>query len=275
MPTLHIFADESGTMPVNDNDKPFVAATVAFLGKPPDAICGSDEDEKLVEILKASNAMPFTATVRPFPGYGNNLKSRIEKIKIMARAKCLLNGSVPRYPDKDGINLHNEVWGFAMDQSLAHIVMRNILESSPIDKIRIVFDQKTMTKNRRDFFCQTVHRIGTRLREYLETFEQKCSKNEVAFFRDRIQFSAQSITVHWSDEPNLVQHLFGLKLADRFARKMYQQLGNIAQTGFDSILQSAGFSDFTVDITKLLVRPVNRNMIDAWKSETGLPEPQV
>lgn len=73
----------------------------------------------------------------------------------------------------------------------------------------------------------------------------------------------------------MVQSEFGLKLADRFARKMYQQSEKRGQTGFDSILQNAGFRDFTVDITKLVIRPLNKNMIDAWKSETGLPEPQV
>lgn len=186
LPTLHIFADESGTMPINDNDKPFVAATVTFLGEPPDAIYGSDEDGKLVEILKNSNGIPFAANVRPFPGYGHSLKSKYGKIMTMARAKCLLNRSVVRYPDKDGINLHNEVWEFAMLQSIAHVVMNTVLESSSIDNIRIVFDQKTITKNRRDYFDQIIHRIGTDLREYLETFRQKYPKNAVSFYKDRV-----------------------------------------------------------------------------------------
>jgi len=273
--TLNIFADESGTMPINDNDKPFVAATVAFLGEPPDAINGSDDDEKLVDILKGSNGIPFAAIVRPFPGYGHILKSKYEKIITMARAKCLLNGSVVRYPDKDGINLHNEVWEFAMHRSIMQAVINTVLESSSIDNIRIIFDQKTMTKNRRNCFDQIIHRIGTDLREYLETFRQTHSEKEVSFYKDCIQFSTQSISVHWSDEPNLVQNDFGLKLADRFAHKMYQQLEKKAQRGFDSILQNSGFRDFTVDITKSVIHPLNQNMIEAWKRETGLPEPHV
>jgi hypothetical protein len=82
---LHIFGDESGTMPVNDDDKPLVAATVTFLDKTPAAVRGSDEDETLISIFKDLNVIPFAATVKPFPGYGKVLKGKHDKIQVMAR----------------------------------------------------------------------------------------------------------------------------------------------------------------------------------------------
>ena len=63
MATLYIFGDESGTMPVSDTDKPFVAATVAVLDNPPALIRGSDDDEKMVEIFTSLNIVPFAAIV--------------------------------------------------------------------------------------------------------------------------------------------------------------------------------------------------------------------
>ena len=92
---------------------------------------------------------------------------------------------------------------------------------------------------------------------------------------DRIKFSATSTTVHWSDDADAFKSEFGLKLVDRLARKMYRQLLNGSQTGIEHSLHNAGFDDFLLDITRLVTRPLNQRAIDAWKSDTGLPEPRI
>ena len=260
-------------MPINDTDKPFVAATVAFLGKTPSAIHGSDEDEKLVEILKESHGIPFAAIVRPFPGYGNSLKSKYDKMLVMARAKCLLNGSNVQYLDNDGINLRNQVWDHAMQQAILHVVRCTMLSSS-IDSVRILLDEKTMTKHRRNLFTEMIYRMGSNVRKYLEWLKQ-VDPEKISQYESHIKFSANSTSVHWSDDSDVFRSEFGLKLADRLARKMYRQLENEGQTGIESILRNAGFEDFLLDITDLVTRPLNQRIIDAWKRDTGLPEPRM
>lgn len=274
MATLYIFGDESGTMPIKDSDKPFVACTVAFLGKLPDTIQSFDADNKIADILKKTNGIPFAAVVNPFPGYHQNLMTKYNTIETMARAKCLLDGSNIQYPDRDGFNLSNEVWDSAMSQTIPHAVMHTVLGGCIIDDMRIIFDEKSMSKRRRNLFEQSIHKIGTYLKEYLETFEQKYPPNEVCVYKNCIRFSAESISVHWSNDANLLNCESGLKLVHRFAQKMYRQLVKEDQTGFEANLRNAGFKDVVLDITKLIIRPLNKNIIDDWKIDTGLPEPK-
>ena len=73
MPELYIFGDESGTMPANDKDNSFVAATVTFLDKKPLITNGSDKNETLIKIFKEQSAIPFATVVNPFPGYAKAL----------------------------------------------------------------------------------------------------------------------------------------------------------------------------------------------------------
>lgn len=142
MTTYYIFADESGTMPINDSDKPFVAATIAFQRRPPRAINGSNNDDRLIAILKDLDAKPFATIVRPFRGYGEILKERFSKMTTMARAKCLLDSKKIQYLDKNGINLRNEVWQQAMLQSVAHTSLELCFGYESIESIKFIFDEK-------------------------------------------------------------------------------------------------------------------------------------
>ena len=156
--TLYVFGDESGTMPVSDNDKLFVAATVAVL-KEPTLIVGSDNDEKMVEIFGNLNILPFAAIVKPFPGYGAALKAKHDKIHVMARATRLLTGANVTYLDEktlaEGFDLRNTVWGFAMVQAIAQAVL-NTLFSSSIDAIHVILNRKTMLPSMRQFFKEII-----------------------------------------------------------------------------------------------------------------------
>ena len=276
MTTLYIFGDESGTMPTKDSDKPFVTATVAFFEKTPHAIPGSDEDEKLVKILRESNAIPFLAIVKPFPGYGNSLKSKYDKMLVMARAKRLLNGSEVPDLDKDGINLRNEVWDHAMVQSILHAI-RCAMYGGSIDSVRILLDERTMTKLRRELFTQMIYQLGSNIREYLERLKKARFRRDdqeiISKHVGRIKFSALSTTLHWSDDSARFRSQFALKLADRLARKMYRQLLNTSLIGIEHSLRNAGFEDFLHDITHLVTSPLSQKAIGAWKRDTGLPEP--
>jgi hypothetical protein len=273
MTTLYIFGDESGTMPKNDNDNPFVAATVAFVQAPPIAIRGSDDDKKLVGIFKRTSAIPFAAIVQPFYGYGNKLMSKYDKMRVMARVTRLLLGTNANYLDPEGINLRNIVWSHTMLQAIVHVVTETIF-STTIDSIQILLDEKTMTKATRSLFTEVLLRIGPGSKEYMESLKY-LDPERVSEFMGRIQFSRKSTTIHWSGESKDYESEFGLKLAHRFARKIYRQLKDGDQTGIMSKLLDAGFNDSVIDITKIVTRPPNRRMIENWKRNTGLPEPQI
>jgi hypothetical protein len=272
---LYIFGDESGTMPVNDSDKPFVAATIATVDNPPALIGGSDNDEKMVEIFKNLNLVPFAAIVKPFPGYAKILKAKYNKIQVMARATRLVTGASVQYLDEktltDGFDLRNTVWGYAMLQAIANAVL-NTLFTSTIDAVQVILDSKTMTPSMRFFFKEMIiNRIGVGTRQFLRSF-LPMNPSVVSEWGDHVRFSAETTSFSWSDNSEEFEQQFGLRLADRFARKIYQaQITR--QPGIEAMLKNAGFEDFIVDISELVTR-LDQRVVDNFRRNTGLPEPR-
>jgi len=274
MSILYIFADESGTMPINDRDDPFVAATIGFLDNLPPPVPRSNDNDELASILKTQKALPVVTFVRPFPNYAKLVKTKYKKFEIMARAKCLLEGKTIQYPDKDNINIRNDVWQQAILQSIIRNLLNIVFDYSPCTKIKFIFDEKTMTQNRRILFEKLTLNIDLMLRQYLEGFKDNYSESLLSAIINKIQFSRHSTSIIWSDNPNFPEnYAFGLKLADRVARKIYQTLKG--EFDFISILKKVGCKDFSIDITQQIARPVDRKLIENWKREMGLPESQI
>jgi hypothetical protein len=274
--TLYIFGDESGTMPINDADKPFVAATVAVLDNPPTLIPGSDDDEKMVEIFASLRIIPFAAIVKPYAGYGRVLKAKYDKIQVMARATRLVTGTRPPYLDdktlKEGFDLRNTVWGHAMVQSVANAVL-NTLFTNSIDAVEVILDRKTMTPPTRQFFKEIIiHRIGEGTKQFLRSIVA-LNPTVISEWESRVRFSSETTAFRWSDESEELEKQFGLRLADRFARKVYQARIN-PNPGIEEMLEAAGFEDFIRDITELVTR-IDDRLVENFKKMTGLPEPGV
>ena len=272
MAVLHIFGDESGSMPVNDEDKPFVAATVTFIEKTPIAVKGSNDDKILVSIFKDQAVIPFAAVVNPFPGFGKALKYKHDKMQVMARATRLVTGANSEYIDPTGVNLRNFVWSHAMLQAVVHAI-RSTMFTTAIDSLRIVLDEKTMTHPMRRLFTETVQRMGTSVREFLKKHARLDPVN-MSLYKSRVQFSADTTVINWSDDAEEFRSVFGLKLADRFAHKVYQQLENAERLGIEQNLREAGFKDFLLDITRIVTR-FDQRLVDNFRRNTGLPEPRV
>jgi len=272
--TLYIFGDESGTMPLSDNGKPFVAATVSVIGEPPTLIKGSDNDEKMLEIFTNLKAMPSAAIVKPFPGYGKALRAKHDKINLMARATRLVTGADAKYLDQktlaEGFDLRNTVWGFAMVQSIASAVISTLYTNS-IGSIHIILDRKTLRPAMRSFFKELVSsKLAVGTREVLEDL-LPMNPGVVSEWISRLKFSSKTTLINWSDDSDGFEHHFGLRLADRLARKIYQ--GMITnQPGIEAILQNAGFEDFVIDISELVTR-LDQGVVDYFRNKTGLPEP--
>ena len=275
MATLYIFGDESGTMPADDADKPFVAATVAVLDKSPVLVRGSDDDEKMIEIFASLNIIPFAAIVKPYQGYGKVLKAKYDKIHAMARATRLVTGARAPYLDektlREGFDLRNTVWGHAMLQAIVNAVLSTLFTNS-VDAVQVILDRKTMTPSMRLFFKEMiVNRIGEGTKQFLRNFIPM-NPTIVSEWEDRVRFSSKTTVFSWSDESEELEKQFGLRLADRFARKVYQaQITR--QPGIEATLKAAGFEGFVRDISELVTR-LDERLFDNFRKTTGLPEPR-
>lgn len=271
MAILHIFGDESGTMPLNDTDGPFVAATVSFLGEPPNVMRDSNKDETLVSIFKNLNAVPFAAIVKPFLGYKKALKNKYDKMQVMARATALVMGSSSQSLDQAGLTPRNIVWTHAMTQAIVNAV-GSIMFDSDINSVRILLDEKTLSHSMRLLFSQTLLQMGTNFREFL-TYYRQLNPAKMFQYKNNIQFSAANTSINWSDDSGQFRSEFGLKLAHRLASKTYHQLKDSGKKGIETKLRDAGFEDFIKDITDIVTN-LDQRLIDNFRQNTGLPEPR-
>lgn len=262
-------------MPLADNDKPFVAATVAVLDKTPSLVRGSNDDNKLVEIFKELNLIPFAAVVKPYPGYGKAIKARHDKMQVMARYTRLVTGANTQYLDQktllDGFDSRNTVWCHAMLQAIAHTIL-HIVFNGTISTIQIILHEKTMRPPMRLFFKEMViKQICEGISQYFTNF-LPVNPSVIRLWKSRVQFSPETTFLNWSDDSEEFRKEFGLRLADRFSRKIYQaEVKN--QAGIKTAFRVAGFDDFVVDISELVTR-LSQRAIDNFKRKTGLPEPK-
>jgi hypothetical protein len=257
---------------MKDEDKPFVAATVTFLDKMPKSITGSDDDERLVALFKEQGAIPFAAAVNPHSGFGNALKYKHDKTQVMARVTRLVTGANSKYLDSTGVNLGNLVWSHAMLQAIVHSV-RSTMLFSPIHSLQILLDEKTMTKPMRRLFTETLSRMGTSVSKFLRSHAH-LDPERMSLYENRIQFSDETTAINWSDDAEEYRSEFGLKIADRLARKVYQQIEGNLEDGIVQKLKTAGFEDFFLDITKVVTR-FDQRLVERFKRNTGLPEPRI
>lgn len=270
-----IYGDESGTMPLNDGDKPFIAATVSCLDNPPMLIEGSNNNEKLVAILKNLNATPSAMVVKPYPGYSNAIKTKYSKMQIMARATRLVTGANANYLDRktltNGFEPRNMIWCHAMLTSIGYAVL-NTAFNSTINEVRIILDQKTMRPSMRTFFKEmVVQQMGVGTSEYLSTLLHMNS-SVIGLWKSRVRFSAESTYLNWNDECAEFKNEFGLRLADRLSRKIYQSQST-GDSGIETLLKDAGHADCIVDLSRIVTR-LDKRVIENFKEKTGLPEPK-
>ena len=228
----------------------------------------------MAEIFAILNIIPFAAIVKPYPGYGKVLKAKYDKINVMARATRLITGASAPYLDdktlREGFDLRNTVWCHAMVQAIANAVL-NTLFTNSVDAVHVILDRKTMTPSMRQFFKEMIlNRIGEGTKQFLRSF-LSVNPTEVSGWEDRLRFSSKTTAFSWSDESKELEQQFGLRLADRFARKVYQAQIT-GQPGIVAILEAAGFEDLVRDISGVVTR-LDERLIDNFIKKTGLPEP--
>lgn len=130
-----------------------------------------------------------------------------------------------------------------------------------------------MRPERRNFFQFIARNIGEVLKEHLSSFRTQFPDDIISSVQKKIRFFPVTASILWSDQEIPDNYKFGLKLADRFARKVFQSFNN-QESNFCTMLHSAGFENVCEDITKVIARPLSRDLIEKWQMETGLPEPR-
>ena len=270
MSTLFIFGDESGNLPLCEEDGVFVGATVATQTPPRKIEERKRNSRWLVQKLQKYSAHPFVAYIRPVPGYGAAVSSKLAKMDIMARSKRLLYGEHPYLP-QGGIALRNFVWMHCIFQAITQSFAWSII-GGPIDALHIVLHQKTLAPENRRLLVNVVKRSPDRALETLAR-ARKLDANAADKYLSNMRVDPSRISVSWSNDPGASGAQPGLLLADRLAWHYRRDLVGLNNTRIGDEMTTAGFGRFAMDITKIVTAPINRRSIENWKWATGLPEP--
>lgn len=272
MKVLHIFGDESGTMPKNDNDNTFIAATIAFFDSPPGDSPASGRLKDLCEFLNANAGIPFVAFVKPFTGYGDKVETKLKKMNIMARTTRLLTNANVRFLTDEGINLRNLIWIRSMQQAIGHIIALSIRDKT-IRCIEVLLDEKTLPKPSRTLFVEQILKKPSQIKDVFAELRPLAPKL-IGKYEKHICFTPKNINIKWSDEVDNSDSICGLKIADKLARQVRRLLMKRNDVNLATILEEHGYPNSTLDITQEIIRPLAPQTIRSWEELTGLREPR-
>lgn len=270
MAILRVFADESGTMP-QDDDGIFVMATVSLVGDPPIIKNHNGHLSWLIDKLVELNARPQVSTVIPVPGYGETIRVKFSKMKLMARYKRVMNEKKHKYLDEYEGSLRNKIWSRGMNQSIALSVLDGIVRG-PIDRLQVTLDNKTMREPDRRLFLDIVNIVPQTIKDILMRVKE-VNPVQADQFSANIAFTSSEICINWKNPEDDDHETDGLWLAHHLSKHYLKDLSRAPEPQVREKLSEAGFNEFELDITNSLMAPISRSAIDRWKQDTGLPEP--
>ncbi len=270
MNTLYIYAEECGTMPLDDSGQPFVGAAVAA----PQPISGTldlrFDVPRLIRYLAKNSASPFLAHVKPFPGYGAHVSAKFAKMDTMAKERRRVTG-IHEYLPADGVAIRNNIWVHCVTQAAGQALARHAFRD-PIDRVVLTFDQKSLAPESRRMVIDECRKIPQRIRETAAKY-LPLKPYQVASVLGNVRVAPADMVIQWSDEPGAAGTEDGLHLADRLAWHYQKHLQKPTQPTFLDALEQAGHKDITYDVTPAVISPIDRESIEKWKRDTGLPEP--
>ncbi len=272
MTVLRIFGDEAGTMPKDDHGDVFTAATVSTLMQVPTISEQIGHMPQLIEQLDALEAILSIAFLEPNPGYGEAVNKKLEKMCTMARYTRLMTGANADYLTSDGFGLRNWVWVYCMAQSIERTIVRALFRAE-IHSIEIILDQKTMPAPTRTLFKKQLSMVPNRVREVLRE-ARNMDYTRATMYESRVKFSSEAISVCWSDEPCASGSEGGLTLAHYLATHYRRGLLRRG-SGIMPLLNEAGFNNVAIDLTDLIISPIDKQIIQSWENNTGLREPNL
>lgn len=271
MDTYYLFVDESGTMPVRDSDGPFVGAAVG--SRSPITLSRDPRwnQQFLVNALTAAQASPWLCQVVPIEGYGEAVTRKYSQMNTMARARRLVTGRHEYFPD-GGYSTGNLVWGHCLGQTIGPLLNAEVFRA-PLTAVEIVFDRKTFTPGVRRMIVDTCREIPQRLREILNR-NRDMAPEKMDLALANLQFTGQTVTVRWSDDPVTVAVHGGLRLAHWLAKHHLRHLRKPQRPSIHDLLAAAGWKDRITDVTEFVTMPLPEESLEAWRRDTGLPVPK-
>ncbi|MFH1213013.1 MAG: hypothetical protein V1681_02925 [Candidatus Neomarinimicrobiota bacterium] len=271
MATLWLFGDEAGVMPRADKDEVFVAATIGFLGAPPQ-IEFSGHRDAVIAALVATRALPCVAFVKPSPGYAQKLNARFARMNTMARATRLLTGANAKYLTPIGFSPRNMVWLSAMHQALGQTLL-SAVERSLIDEIVVTLDEKTLAATTRTFFIDQVLATPEHM---LPVFREALARGLPGseHHLGRLALTRGSISIRWSDEPLDPEARVGLFLAHHLASHTFADTKRGMPPMFLADLLDAGLPCKEIDVTHILTAALADSTVREWERRTGLRAPK-
>jgi hypothetical protein len=272
MNVLRFYCDESGTMPINDNDPPFVAATVAILGDFPDVGARNGRISWLLEKLEEFEVIPYVAYVQPKPGFSIALEAKLSKLNTMARYRRLMDGANNPYLNPEGFRPRNFIWLHCMQQAVARGLAIALFKHQ-IDRIELYLDEKTLTEPESRLMLRQGLRVSVNFHRVLEAL-RRLNPGEIEQLQNNLRTSELSTSLYWNNESSSVPAQGGLTLAHYLSSHARRNFENQTNNGILNSLREKGFTHFFDDITDVIMAPIAREVVERWRSATGLPEPE-
>ena len=272
MNTLYVYADECGGIPLDDADEPFVGAAVSATQPVTGTTSLRFDVGLLLRHMARSGASPFLAHVKPFPGYGQQVTSKLSKMDTMARARRLTTG-VHAYSPPGGIALRHVLWIHCVSQAVGMAFTRRAFQV-PISRLVVTFDRLTLVPESRCLVIDECRKIPERLLA-IANENHSSAPRQLDGLIGNLQVGPADVVIQWSDDPSASGTEDGLHLADRLAWHYQKHLQKPTTPSFLDLLAQAGHTGITHDVTPLVIAPLERGSIETWKRDTGLPEPDL
>jgi len=273
MAQFWLYGDESGSVPKDDLDAPFVAAVLA-------ANCEIRADEIASEYHKLGSAdwlvreivgkslMPLVVYVKPHKGFGEALSRKYQKMEAMARDRKRTTGKHAYLPPK-GFNTGNLIWSHAMKQAIGLAIFNGLLDGS-VDAIHAVLHTRTLESKTEKMFIDQVLASAIQIKDTLEAHRSARAK-AMELLLVRLNLPPKAIDCRLAS----VNDVPALWLPHHLARLARKALITGATQSIFQLLATEGFNSAALDLTPFLLAPINEDAIARYKKDTGLPEPKI
>lgn len=275
-PTLWVFGDESGTMPLRDEDGVFMATTFAILEPNARKVPTNRLQMKgTIESLKMLHARPSASIVRPTPGYGAALKRKIDTLNTLGGLTRLMSGANREFMPEGGHQPRNLVWAEAMQQAVGMAILFCSMKHHLIPGTVTVFlDRKTLkTEMRALIRHQAKSYPETASMALNQTADQLAGNVSLALreFAKALRSAPPPVSICWSDEPGFSDPISGLQLAHALSKYLFADERSAGSNPpFRTHLEAAGFREVVGDITHVLLTPVSDEAVGRWQRDHGL-----
>jgi len=272
---IEIYCDEAGTMPIEDDEDFFCAATICFDGNRPKI--DRTPKARLATNLKKNGAAVLVTFVKPKPGYGSAVVDKFERLETMGRARRLLEGSKPKYLRPDGTlpSSRDLIWNYCMIQAISHAIGFSVTRG-PISGVSVLMDPKSLAEPNRRLLLDQVFR-GPGVLQGVMDDPSAPDPRAAKVIQGRLQaIRPDAISLSWRSErdPNTKWMRDGLTLADQVASRFREEAINPRESPLASELTVAGVDFRTVDLTDHLMADIDPENIEQWERDTGLRAPR-